>query len=156
MVAWRSCGMKYILIIGDGMADNPVPELGGRTPLQVAAKPAMDALASAGVVGSVQNVPEGLPAGSDHGYSVNIRVRSSGVLFGARSAGSGRRRRQAVSGGCGVPVQHGLLRGHGRTLRGETHTIPLGGLHRGRHVGAACPWTSSITRAFGGWPDPPA
>jgi len=57
--------LKYILVIGDGMADNPVPELGGKTPLQYARKPAMDALASAGMLGSVRTVPEGLPPGSD-------------------------------------------------------------------------------------------
>ena len=57
--------MKYILVIGDGMADNPVGELGGKTPLQYANTPAIDALAAKGVVGSVQNVPAGLPAGSD-------------------------------------------------------------------------------------------
>ena len=57
--------MKYILIIGDGMADNPVPELGGRTPLQYANIPVMDRLASAGATGTVLTVPEGVPAGSD-------------------------------------------------------------------------------------------
>ncbi len=57
--------MKYILVIGDGMADNPVDALGGKTPLQYAAIPTIDALASAGEVGSVLNVPVGLPAGSD-------------------------------------------------------------------------------------------
>ena len=57
--------MKYILIIGDGMADEPVPELGGKTPLQYAKTPAMDALASAGVVGDVLTIPEGMQAGSD-------------------------------------------------------------------------------------------
>lgn len=57
--------MKYLLIIGDGMADNPVPELGGKTPLQHAKIPVMDALAAKGEVGSVVNCPDGLPAGSD-------------------------------------------------------------------------------------------
>lgn len=57
--------MKYILVIGDGMADNPVPELNGLTPLQYADKPFIDELASKGEVGSVLNVPHGLPAGSD-------------------------------------------------------------------------------------------
>lgn len=57
--------MKYILIIGDGMADNPVPELGNKTPLQYADTPHIDALASKGIVGSVKNCPEGLPPGSD-------------------------------------------------------------------------------------------
>lgn len=57
--------MKYVLIIGDGMADNPVESLGGLTPLQYAKTPAMDALAAKGEVGSVKTCPDGLPAGSD-------------------------------------------------------------------------------------------
>jgi 2,3-bisphosphoglycerate-independent phosphoglycerate mutase len=57
--------MKYLLIIGDGMADEPVPALGGKTPLQYANIPTMDALASAGIVGTVRTVPEGMAAGSD-------------------------------------------------------------------------------------------
>ena len=57
--------MKYILVIGDGMADNPVPSLGGLTPLEYAQKPFIDSLAARGEVGSVLNVPRSLPAGSD-------------------------------------------------------------------------------------------
>lgn len=57
--------MKYILIIGDGMADNPVKELGGKTPLQYARIPTMDMLAEKGELGSVLTVPIGLPPGSD-------------------------------------------------------------------------------------------
>jgi len=57
--------MKYILVIGDGMADNPVPELNGRTPLEVSKKPNIDNLAAHGVLGSVLTVPEGFPPGSD-------------------------------------------------------------------------------------------
>lgn len=57
--------MKYVLVIGDGMADNPVPSLGGLTPLEYAKKPFIDQLAMRGEVGSVLNVPRGLPAGSD-------------------------------------------------------------------------------------------
>lgn len=57
--------MKYILIIGDGMADNPTEKLGGKTPLQYTNIPTMDKLASKGILGHVKNVPDGLPAGSD-------------------------------------------------------------------------------------------
>lgn len=57
--------MKYILIIGDGMADNPVPELNGKTPLEAAEKPHIDALAAKGRLGSVLTVPRTLPPGSD-------------------------------------------------------------------------------------------
>ena len=57
--------MKFLLVIGDGMADNPVPELNGRTPLEVADIPMIDSLAARGVMGSVVNCPKPLPAGSE-------------------------------------------------------------------------------------------
>ena len=56
--------MKYLLIIGDGMADNPVEQLGGKTPLQAARIPTIDRLAAQGLVGSVVNCPKPLPPGS--------------------------------------------------------------------------------------------
>ena len=57
--------MKYIVVLGDGMADEPVPALGGKTPLEFANTPAMDALASMGEMGMVQNVPTGMSPGSE-------------------------------------------------------------------------------------------
>jgi len=57
--------MKYIVIIGDGMADRPLPELNGKTPLQVSATPHMDRLAREGFIGKVRTVPEGFHPGSD-------------------------------------------------------------------------------------------
>jgi 2,3-bisphosphoglycerate-independent phosphoglycerate mutase len=57
--------MKYVLIIPDGCADEPQESLGGKTPLQAANIPAMDTIASAGVVGRANHVPAHLPAGSD-------------------------------------------------------------------------------------------
>ncbi len=57
--------MKYIVIVADGMADRPLKELQGKTPLMVAFKPNMDRLASEGVVGSVRTIPEGFYPGSD-------------------------------------------------------------------------------------------
>ena len=57
--------MKYLLVIGDGMADDPVPRLGHKTPLQTAKKPAIDRMASRGLVGSTVNCPPPLPAGSE-------------------------------------------------------------------------------------------
>ena len=57
--------MKYILVIGDGMADNPVPELGGKTPLEYANIPNIDRMAAHGLLGSTINCPKGLPPGSD-------------------------------------------------------------------------------------------
>lgn len=57
--------MKYIVVLGDGMADEPIPALGGKTPMEAAATPAMDELACRGVLGTVQNVPAGMAPGSD-------------------------------------------------------------------------------------------
>ena len=57
--------MKYIVILGDGMADRPVPSLNNRTPLEVADKPNIDFLSQRSEVGLVQTVPLHLPAGSD-------------------------------------------------------------------------------------------
>ncbi|MCX7793925.1 MAG: cofactor-independent phosphoglycerate mutase [Thermodesulfovibrionales bacterium] len=57
--------MKYIIIVPDGMADRPLKELGGKTPLMVAFTPNMDRLASEGIVGTVRTIPEGLYPGSD-------------------------------------------------------------------------------------------
>lgn len=57
--------MKYCIIVPDGMADDPVAALGGRTPLEAAATPHMDALAARGRMGLVRLVPAGMPPGSD-------------------------------------------------------------------------------------------
>lgn len=57
--------MKYIVVLGDGMSDEPIEALGGKTPLEYAKTPAMDALASGGRMGMVQNVPEGMHPGSE-------------------------------------------------------------------------------------------
>ena len=57
--------MKYIVILGDGMADEPIDALGGKSPLACAETPVMDELASKGEMGTVQNVPAGMAPGSD-------------------------------------------------------------------------------------------
>ncbi len=58
--------MKYVILVGDGMADEPLEELGGRTPLEHAHTPHMDALARrAALMGLVRTVPEGMEPGSD-------------------------------------------------------------------------------------------
>lgn len=57
--------MKYAVILGDGMADTPVPMLGGKTPLEAAEKPNMDLLAKRGELGLVKTVPDTCKPGSD-------------------------------------------------------------------------------------------
>ncbi|MCH7912018.1 MAG: cofactor-independent phosphoglycerate mutase [Deltaproteobacteria bacterium] len=59
--------MKYIILQGDGMADYPIESLGGKTPLEAAATPNMDWLASHGIFGLAHTIPEGFPPGSDVG-----------------------------------------------------------------------------------------
>ncbi len=59
--------LKYALIIPDGCADEPQESLGGRTPLEAADVPEMDAIAAAGFIGRAETVPASLPAGSDVG-----------------------------------------------------------------------------------------
>ncbi|MBO5895708.1 MAG: cofactor-independent phosphoglycerate mutase [Clostridia bacterium] len=57
--------MKYVVVLYDGMADYPVPQLGGKTPMELAEKPLLDKLARGGQVGLVKTVGEGLKPGSD-------------------------------------------------------------------------------------------
>ena len=57
--------MKYIIVLGDGMADEPIGKLGGRTPLQAADTPAMDWLAAHGRCGLLKTVPDGYHPGSE-------------------------------------------------------------------------------------------
>lgn len=57
--------MKYVIVIPDGCADQPIEALGGRTPLQAANLPAMDALARRGALALANNTPDHLPAGSE-------------------------------------------------------------------------------------------
>ena len=84
--------MKYVIILGDGMADWPLEELGGETPLSYADTPAMDALAKMSEIGMVATIPEGMAPGSDTanlsvlGYdhsSDEISTEDSAVLLKA-------------------------------------------------------------------------
>ena len=63
--------MKYLIVVPDGAADDPIASLGGRTPLEVANLPTLDELASKGEVGTCRTVPEGISPGSD---SANLSV----------------------------------------------------------------------------------
>ena len=63
--------MKYLIVVPDGSADEPIPSLGGKTPLEAADIPFIDELAARGVIGSCRTVPEGVSPGSD---SANLSV----------------------------------------------------------------------------------
>ena len=84
--------MKYVLVIGDGMADFPIEELGNVTPLAKAHKPLIDQLAADGIVKEVKTVPDGIPAGSDTAI-LSIFSYDPRIVYTGRSpleaAGSG-------------------------------------------------------------------
>lgn len=87
--------MKYIVLLGDGMADEPIASLGGKTPLEAANTPHMDALASAGIMGMAKTVPDTLRPGSD--------VANLAVLgYDPEKSYSGRSPLEALS--VGVPM----------------------------------------------------
>lgn len=87
--------MKYLVLVGDGMADLPLEELGGKTPLEVARVPYMDLIAQKGLTGSVRTVPKGFTPGSD--------VANLSILgYDPRSSYCGRASLEAA--GLGVPL----------------------------------------------------
>jgi 2,3-bisphosphoglycerate-independent phosphoglycerate mutase len=90
--------LKYVVILGDGMSDYPVEQLGGKTPLQYARIPAMDNLARRGTLGLVKTVPEGMAPGSD---TANLAV----LGYDPRIYYSGRSPFEAVS--MGIPLGEG-------------------------------------------------
>lgn len=81
--------MKYVIVLGDGMADEPVAQLGGLTPLEAASTPVMDRLARDGVSGLFSTVPAGFHPGSEVanmtvlGYDVTKAFEGRGVLEAA-------------------------------------------------------------------------
>ena len=78
--------MKYLLIVGDGMADYPLTELGNRTPLQAAYKPNIDSIAASGRSGLIKTVPDECTPGSDAaicsvlGYDPRVYCTGRGPL----------------------------------------------------------------------------
>lgn len=90
--------MKYLVLIPDGMADLPLSRLGGKTPLEVARTPNMDYLAQNGLCGWVNNVPKGIPPGSD--------VAAMSILgYNPKTQYEGRGPLEAAS--LGVKIRHG-------------------------------------------------
>ena len=88
--------MKYLVILGDGMADRPIESLGGRTPLEYAKTPKMDELAAKGEIGMVHTIPDGMKPGSD---TANLSV----LGYNPREFYSGRSPLEALS--IGVPMK---------------------------------------------------
>lgn len=81
--------MKYLLIVFDGMADEPIAELDGKTPMQVARTPYMDQLSEMSKIGSAITTPEGMSPGSDVtnmgilGYDPNVYYKGRAAIEAA-------------------------------------------------------------------------
>ncbi|MBR2407564.1 MAG: cofactor-independent phosphoglycerate mutase [Lachnospiraceae bacterium] len=88
--------MKYIVVLGDGMADEPIAEIGGKTPLKHANTPMMDELAGKSVVGLSATIPEGMNPGSD---TANLAV----LGYNPKKYYTGRSPLEALS--IGVPMK---------------------------------------------------
>ncbi len=82
--------MKYVIVLGDGMADRPLEELQGMTPLEYAKTPTMDELAAIGEIGTVHTIPDGMSPGSD---TANLSV----LGYAPRKYYSGRSPLEALS-----------------------------------------------------------
>ncbi len=89
--------MKYVIVLGDGMADEPIESLGGKTPLEYAATPELDALSKKAEIGMVHTIPEGMKPGSD---TANLAV----LGYDPKKYYSGRSPLEALS--IGVPMQN--------------------------------------------------
>lgn len=76
--------MKYVVVLGDGMADEPLEVLGGKTPLAYAKTPVMDLLARTGEIGMVRTVPEGMNPGSDTA-NLSIMGYNPEIYYSGRS-----------------------------------------------------------------------
>ena len=99
--------MKYVLIIGDGMADDPIESLGGRTPLEVCKKPFFDSLSERGELGLVQTIPGGFPPGSDTAIMSIFGCDPAKYFSGRAPARAGRLRHRHARGLGRLSLQHG-------------------------------------------------
>lgn len=88
--------MKYIVVLGDGMADEPIGEIGGKTPLEYAKTPVMDKLAKKSEIGLAHTIPEGMKPGSD---TANLAV----LGYDPKKYYTGRSPLEALS--IGVPMK---------------------------------------------------
>lgn len=104
--------MKYVVVLGDGMADRPIAELGDQTPLAYAETPTMDQLAAVSEIGMVHTIPDGMKPGSD---TANLSV----LGYNPRIYYSGRSPLEALSIGVDMKDTDSALRCNLVTLSEE-------------------------------------
>lgn len=95
--------MKYVIVLGDGMADEPIESLGGKTPLEYAKTPTMDDLAGRSEIGLACTIPEGMKPGSD---TANLAV----LGYNPRQYYTGRSPLEALSIGVDMKADDIALR----------------------------------------------
>ncbi len=110
--------MKYIVVLGDGMADEPLEQLGGKTPLEYAETPMMDRLAAKSEIGMAQTIPKGMKPGSD---TANLAV----LGYNPRQYYTGRSPLEALSIGVDMKDTDIAIRTNLVTLS-EEEGIPYG------------------------------
>lgn len=107
--------MKYVVVLGDGMADRPIEELGGKTPLEYAKTDTMDMLAAKSEIGMVHTIPDGMSPGSD---TANLSV----LGYNPRQYYTGRSPLEALSIGVDMKATDIALRCNLVTLSEDEDT----------------------------------
>ena len=108
--------MKYIVLLCDGMGDEPIEELGGKTPLEYAKTPSFDKMAKRSEIGLACTIPEGMNPGSD---TANLAV----LGYDPEKYYSGRSPLEALSIGVDILKVAGIAEGH--HVAGHRHGIEL-------------------------------
>ena len=127
--------MKYVIVIGDGMADNPVEELGGMTPLAYASIPVMDSLAQRGELGSARMIPDGVTPGSDTAI-LSIFGYNPQIYYAGRSP--------LEAAGCGVKLEAGDVSYRCNMVALEDGPMPYREKHILSHSGGSVDGESAI------------
>lgn len=132
--------MKYIIVLGDGMADEPIDMLGGKTPLQAARKPHIDRVAALGRNGTLDTVPDGFAPGSE---IANLSV----LGYDLHEVFEGRGSLEAAS--MGIPIEDGEM-----AMRCNLITIEEGKIknHSAGHISSeeAAELIAFLQRELGG------
>jgi 2,3-bisphosphoglycerate-independent phosphoglycerate mutase len=136
--------MKYIVLLGDGMADEPLEELEGKTPLEYADTPHMDRLARNGETGLVRTVPDGFPPGSD---VANLSVFG----YDPRSCYTGRSPLEAASMGVALGPEDVAFRLNMVYLENHADQVTMGDFSAGHITTAeAAELIATLQKEFGG------
>ncbi len=137
----HSATVKYVVCVPDGCADEPLDELGGRTPLEVANTPVLDSLSARGVVGSAAVIPKDFPPGSDVG-NMSILGYNPAIYH------TGRAPIEAAAMGLRIDGDHVAYRCNLVTVDDQGVMVDFAGGHPDTAVAAAA--IAALDRELGG------